>query len=72
MFATSKSTLFCRLAVPVKDVSVPLVMAQAHLGTASFTLTALVPGCQVTQEVSDLDALMEELDTVEEWDQVLL
>lgn len=70
LFASSTTSTFCRLAVPVRDVSVPLVMAQAHLATASFTLTALVPECQVTQ-ASEINPLMAELDTVEEWDQVL-
>lgn len=70
MFASSKASMFCRLAVPVRGVTVPLVVAQAHLATACFTLTALAPGCHVSQEPQQ-DPAMEELDTVEDWHQVL-
>lgn len=53
------------------DVSVPLVMAKAHLASASFTLTPLIPDCQVTNEVPEMGMLTEELDSVDAWEQVL-
>eukprot|EP00892_Ulva_mutabilis_P006306 jgi/Ulvmu1/4047/UM019_0024.1 len=69
--ASSKPTTCFRIAVPVRDVRVPLVMAKAHLASASFTLEPLVADCQVMPDASEMGILTEEIDSVEAWEQVL-
>lgn len=68
--ASSKSATCFRMAVPVRDVSVPLVIAKNRLAAASFTLTPLVADCRVIQKPAATETLAEELDCVAAWEQV--
>lgn len=70
-FASSKPSNACRLQVAISQGHSPLVLALDHLAAASFTLQGLVTGCWVTNEESNLDERVEELDGAEEWHQVL-